>query len=67
MSIARAARSIHVAKGKKLLVLDPAVASAAELASAMLGPSGNLRAPTLVVGKRVLVGLHAEAYGEIFG
>jgi arsenate reductase-like glutaredoxin family protein len=33
----------------------------------MLGPTGNLRAPTLVVGKTVLVGFNDEAYTEIFG
>ena len=34
---------------------------------AMLGPTGNLRAPTLVTGKTVMVGFNDEAYGGLFG
>jgi hypothetical protein len=34
---------------------------------AVIGPSGNLRAPTLRCGKTWLVGFHEEAYGERFG
>ena len=34
--------------------------------TAMLGPTGNLRAPTLVSGKTVLVGFNEEAYGGVF-
>jgi hypothetical protein len=34
---------------------------------AMLGPTGNLRAPTARVGKTVIVGFHEEAYDEVFG
>ncbi len=33
----------------------------------MIGPSGNLRAPTIVAGGTVLVGFHPEAYREVFG
>lgn len=67
LALAKEARSVHVAKGKKVTVLDPAEASSNELATAMLGPTGNLRAPTIVVGKRVLVGFHADVYDEVFG
>ena len=31
----------------------------------MLGPTGNLRAPTMKVGKTVLVGFNADAYDEV--
>ena len=34
---------------------------------AMLGPTGNLRAPTARVGKTLVVGFNEEAYGRIFG
>lgn len=34
----------------------------AECVDAMLGPTGNLRAPTLRVGKTVLVGFDEDAY-----
>jgi hypothetical protein len=33
----------------------------------MLGPTGNLRAPCLRVGKTVLVGFNEDAYREVFG
>ncbi|MBW1883097.1 MAG: hypothetical protein JRJ58_06185, partial [Deltaproteobacteria bacterium] len=33
-----------------------------EAIEAMLGPTGNLRAPTLRVGKTVLVGFNEEIY-----
>lgn len=33
-----------------------------ELVAAMTGPTGNLRAPTLVVGKTVVVGFNADLY-----
>ena len=32
------------------------------LAKLLLGPTGNLRAPTLVVGKTVIVGFNEEVY-----
>ena len=33
----------------------------------MLGPTGNLRAPTLVKGKTVIVGFEQEMYEKLFG
>jgi hypothetical protein len=33
----------------------------------MLGPTGNLRAPTARVGKTVLVGFNDDSYGGVFG
>ena len=39
----------------------------AKLAALLLGPSGNLRAPTIRAGKTLVVGFSAEAYGELFG
>ena len=34
--------------------------------TAMLGSTGNLRAPTAVVGKNLLVGFNEEAYQAVF-
>ena len=58
-----------VAKGKKVTVFDlkndpPATAT---LLKHMLGPTGNLRAPTVKRGKTLLVGFNADVYGETFG
>ena len=57
------------AKGKKILDYDLKKdrPEDEELLKAVIGPSGNLRAPTLIVGKTVLVGFNEDAYGEIFG
>jgi arsenate reductase-like glutaredoxin family protein len=38
-----------------------------ELTAMMLGPTGNLRAPTLRCGKKVVVGFNADVYGEVLG
>ena len=58
-----------VAKGKKLTELDlgdepPSDDTVAKL---MLGPTGNLRAPTLRVGRTLVVGYNEEALTETFG
>lgn len=60
---------MHVAKGKKVLTFEPKKDSFddAELQKAAIGPSGNLRAPTLRTGKTWLVGFSEEAYAETFG
>lgn len=36
-----------------------------ELLKTALGPTGNLRAPTIACGKTVIVGFHPDAYGEV--
>ena len=58
-----------VAKGKKVLEFDlkKDAPKPAELAKVVLGPTGNLRAPAMKLGKTWLVGFSAEAYGERFG
>ena len=57
------------AKGKKLLLKNLKVESVSddEIAMFMLGPTGNLRAPTMVVGKTLLVGFNQELYEEVLG
>ncbi len=63
------ASRVVVAKGKQVLTFDlkKDPPPAAELAKAVLGPSGNLRAPTIRTGKTWLVGFHADAFGDRFG
>ena len=38
-----------------------------ELKKLILGPTGNLRAPTLRKGKTLIVGFHPEMYADVFG
>jgi hypothetical protein len=33
----------------------------------MLGSTGNLRAPTMKVGKKLLVGFNEDVFGQVFG
>lgn len=58
-----------VAKGKKITEVDLRKdrPSDEDLVRLMLGPTGNLRAPTMKVGKTVLVGFHEDSYTEVFG
>ncbi len=66
-ALAAAATTVIVAKGKQLETYKPAGKPTAELIAAMLGPTGNLRAPTLVSGKTVLVGFNEASYAEVLG
>lgn len=58
-----------VGKGKKVTTFDLAKdpPSPADLAMAVLGPTGNLRAPSLRIGKTWLVGFNEEIYADHFG
>ncbi len=64
--LAKGASKIIVAKGKKVSEFKGGKASA-EIVEAMLGPTGNLRAPTIRKGKTVLVGFNDEAFTAVFG
>lgn len=66
-AFAKAASKVYVAKGKKLDEFAPAGKADAATVAAMLGPTGNLRAPCLRVGKTVIVGFNEELYERIFG
>lgn len=55
-----------MAKGKKIDVFSPGGKAPKGCVDAMLGPTGNLRAPTLRSGKTVVVGFNEECFGELF-
>ena len=63
----KGADRLVVAKGKKVSEFEIGSRIPGETVEAMLGPTGNLRAPTAIVGKTVLVGFNDEAYGEALG
>ena len=65
--LATTATRVIVAKGKKIQVFTPAGKPNDEVLDAMLGPTGNLRAPTAVSGKTVLVGFNEDSYREALG
>ena len=60
---------IIAAKGKKVVRFHLAKdkPSRDDLLAVLLGPSGNLRAPTLRKGKKLLIGFDAGAYSEVLG
>ena len=63
----KGASKLVVAKGKKISEFKLSDASADEAVAAMLGPTGNLRAPTAQAGKTILVGFNDETYSSVFG
>ncbi len=57
------------AKGKKVVIFDMKKdpPKDAELSSHLLGPTGNLRAPTARVGSTLVVGFEEGAYDSVLG
>lgn len=69
LSLVRKANQIYAAKGKKVVHLDLRKDEIDDetLKRLLLGPTGNLRAPTLRKGKTLIVGFNEEVYNNIFG
>ena len=65
--IAKASSKVYVAKGKKLDVFDMKSADVSEVVEKMLGPTGNLRAPTIRAGKTTVVGFNEDTFESLFG
>ena len=65
--MARGVDEIYVARGKRLVHVDVKASrpGRAELLALLLGPTGGLRAPTLRVGRTLLVGFAEEAYAKV--
>lgn len=57
------------ARGKSVVTFDLKSDRPADdaLLAHLIGPTGNLRAPTARVGKTLLVGFHDDAYGRVLG
>lgn len=57
------------AKGKKVVEFDLKKDRPDDetLLAHLLGPTGNLRAPTIKVGKTMVVGFNPETYGAVLG
>ena len=62
--LAKAASRLLVSKGKKVAEFDLKGNVPDEAIDAMLGPTGNLRAPTMRSGKTLIVGFNEEQYSE---
>ncbi len=66
-ALLKAADEVYVAKGKKVLHFKMKQADMAEVLAAVLGPTGNLRAPTFRSGKTLVVGFDEAAYHAVLG
>ena len=53
-------------KGKKVAEFDLNGGLSDEAVANMLGPTGNLRAPTIKTGQTVLVGFNDEVFAQQF-
>ena len=62
----RDAGTIHIAKGKKLDEFAGGKATK-NIVEKMVGATGNLRAPTIRVGKKLIVGFNEDLYTTVFG
>ncbi len=61
------ATDICVAKGKQIVKFVEIADKQDDVLKKVMGPSGNLRAPTLKVGNKYVVGFNLELYEENFG
>ncbi len=67
VALARAADKVIVARGKKIVEFDMKNPPEEDtLLAEILGPTDNLRAPTLRKGKTLLVGFSDQAYRQFF-
>ncbi len=61
-SLLQGADSVTVAKGKKFQRFEEVTADREALLKAVMGPSGNLRAPTYRVGNDFVIGFNPDLY-----
>jgi hypothetical protein len=61
--------TLYVAKGKRVVHVDlkRAKPARAELLELLLGPTGNLRAPTVRKGRTLIVGFDEGTYTDVLG
>lgn len=66
-TLLKSASKLIALKGKKVSEFNVAKSVSKEAVAAMLGPTGNMRAPTLKVGKTLIVGFNQEIFQREFG
>jgi hypothetical protein len=67
LKLASMADELYVGKGAKVLHFDLKKEKPNDdvLADALLGPTGNLRAPTIRVGRTLVVGFDEQTYDKV--
>jgi hypothetical protein len=69
LALVRSVDRVVVGRGKKVVTFDMKKAPPDEetLLAHLLGPTGNLKAPTLRRGRVLVVGFSEEAYRQVLG
>jgi hypothetical protein len=69
LAMARSAERLIAAKGKGVTTVELHQAPPADdaIAALMLGPTGNMRAPTMRVGQTLLIGYNEAVFAQVFG
>ena len=69
LALVKQVHQLYAAKGKKVVHIDLKKEKPDKdtLRQALLGPTGNLRAPTIRQGKTLVVGFHLDVYRKLFG
>ena len=69
LGVLKDADELYVARGKKVVHVDlkRERPPRAELLGLLLGPTGNLRAPTVRAGRTLLVGFDEATYKRVLG
>jgi len=67
LDVLRGVDDLYVTKGKKVIRVDlrGTRPPKAELLGLLLGPSGNLRAPTIRRGRTLIVGFDEDTYAAV--
>lgn len=67
LELVRKHERLVAAKGKKVVEIDleKDAPTDEEIVKLVIGPSGNLRAPTWIRGKTIVVGFNEDAYAAI--
>lgn len=67
VELASKVKELYVLKGTKVIHVDlkKEKPNREELGKLLLGPTGNLRAPTIIQGDTLLVGFNKETYEKV--
>ena len=69
LAVLKEVDEVYATRGKRILHVDlrPGKPPRAELLALLLGPTGNLRAPTLRKGRTLVVGFDEATYRRLLG
>jgi hypothetical protein len=63
----KSAKKMIACKGKKVQSFELSGTVPDAAVQAMLGPTGNMRSPTVVVGSTLLVGYNDDVFADVLG